>query len=94
MWDPPHTATESAKGAMALRALLVVLKLPQYEECLLGLGFDDVAAYATFDDADVEAMEEALRTAGVPPGHLEKIMRTVRQCQDPKLRHKKGDHIR
>ena len=64
----------------ALRAFLIALKVPQYEECVLGLGFDDVAAYFTFDNADVEAMEEALR---------EKIMRNMRQCQDPKLRHKK-----
>ena len=75
----------------ALRALLIALKVPQYEECVLGLGFDDVAAYFTFDNADVEAMEEALRSAGVPPGHLEKIMRNVRQCQDPTLRHKEGE---
>ena len=63
-------------------------KLPQYEECVLALGFDDVAAYATFDNEDVEAMEEALLTAGVPPGHVGKIVRTVRECQDPELRHK------
>ena len=77
---------------MALRAFLVALRLPQYEECVLGLGFDDVAAFATFDDDDVKEMEEALLTAGIPSGHVhEKIMRTVRACQDKELRHKKGE---
>ena len=75
---------------MALRALLVALKIPQYELMLIGLGFDDVAAFAAFDSDDVKEMENTLRTAGMPPGHLEKIMRTVRDCQDKEVRHKKG----
>ena len=75
---------------MALRAFLVALKLPQYEEVLLGTGFDDPGLFATFDQVDVQTMDEALRTAGVPPGHIERIMMAVRACQDPELRHKKG----
>ena len=73
---------------MALRAFLVALKVPQHELLMLGAGFDDVAAFVTFDNEDVKAMEETLRTAGVPPGHIEKIIRTVRDCQDKELRHK------
>ena len=75
---------------MALRAFLVALKVPQHELLMLGAGFDDVAAFVTFDNEDVKAMEETLRTAGVPPGHIEKIIRTVRDCQDKELRHKPG----
>ena len=74
----------------ALRAFLVALKLPQYEEVVLGAGFDDVAAYAAFDGEDVHTMDETLRTVGIPSGHVERIMHTVRACQDRELRHKKG----
>ena len=73
---------------MALRAFLVALRCPQHEEIMLGLGFDDVAAFATFDDDDVQAMEDTLLAAGIPIGHVqEKIMHTVRACQDKELQH-------
>ena len=72
----------------ALRAFLIALKVPQHEETLLGAGFDDVAAFATFDSDDVKSMEETLLAAGVPPGHHQKIMRTVRACQERELQHK------
>ena len=78
---------------MALRAFLVALKLPQYEEIVLGLGFDNVGDFATFDDEDVKNMKEALLAAGVPLGHVERIMDTVRKCQDSELRHKKGSSL-
>ena len=45
---------------MALRAFLIAHKLPQYEECFLGAGFDDVAAFAIFDGDDVKTMEQPL----------------------------------
>ena len=45
---------------MALRTLLIALKVPQYEEILLGAGFDDVASFATYNDDDVKTMEETL----------------------------------
>ena len=56
-WLRLASAPPLSARAMALRAFLVALELPQYEECVLALGFDDVAAYATFDNEDVEAME-------------------------------------
>ena len=56
---------------------------------MVGLGFDDVAAFATFDDDAVQTMEDTLLAAGIPRGHVqEKIMRTVRGCQDKELRNK------
>ena len=76
---------------MALRTLLIALKVPQYEEVLLGAGFDDVAAFATYDNDDVKTMEETLHAAGVLPGHIEKIMRVVRDCQDKEVRRKPGE---
>ena len=75
---------------MALRAWLVALKLPQYEEVVLGAGFTDIAAFATFDESDVQTMEETLLAAGMVPGHATRIMVAVRACQDPELQHKKG----
>ena len=74
----------------ALRAFLVALKMPQHELTMLGAGFDDVATFATFDDVDVQTMDETLLTAGIPPGHLKRIMDTVRACQDKELRLKRG----
>ena len=50
----------------------------------------DVATFATFDNADVETMQQVLLMAGIPPGHVERIMITVRACQDKELRHEKG----
>ena len=76
---------------MALRAFLIAHKLPQYEECFLGAGFDDVAAFATYDGEDVNTMEQTLHAAGVLPGHVDKIMRTVRDCQDKEVRRKPGE---
>ena len=74
----------------ALRAFLVALKMPQHELTMLGAGFDDVVTFATFDDVDVQTMDETLLTAGIPPGHLKRIMDTVRACQDKELRLKRG----
>ena len=75
---------------MALRAFLIALKLPQYEEILLGSGFDDVALFATFDNDDVKIMDKTLLTAGIPPGHVTRIMYSVCACQDKELRHNKN----
>ena len=53
---------------------------------MLASGFDDVAAFANFDDDAVADMQKTLLAAGLPPGHVhEKIMRTVRACQDKEL---------
>ena len=49
-----------------------------------------MATFATFDNADVETMQQVLLMAGIPPGHVERIMITVRACQDKELRHEKG----
>lgn len=76
---------------MALRALLIALKVPQYEEILLGAGFDDVAAFATYDDDDVKTMQETLHAAGVRPAHIDKIMDVVRACQDKEVRRGPGE---
>ena len=79
------------RGMSAVRALLIALKVPQYEEILVGAGFDDVAAFASFDSDDVKTMEETLLAAGVLPGHVhQKIMPIVRACQDKELQHKRG----
>ena len=75
---------------MALRAFLVALKLPQYEEVMLGTGFGDTSLFVTFDQEDLQTMREVLLTAGVPPGHVERITLTVAACQDKELRNKKG----
>ena len=53
---------------------------------MLASGFDDVAAFANYDDDAVADMQKTLLAAGLPPGHVhEKIMRTVRACQDKEL---------
>lgn len=79
---------------MALRAFLIILKLPQYEDFLLGAGFGDVAAYATFSDDDVETMEKTLLTAGMLPGHASRIMVMVRKYQDTAQQHKNGSPLK
>ena len=71
---------------MALRAFLTALRCPQHEQVMLASGFDDVTAFANFDDDAVADMQKTLLAAGLPPGHVhEKIMRTVRACQDKEL---------
>ena len=84
---PPPGATDRLT---ALRAFLVALKLPQYEEVMLGTGFGDTSLFVTFDQEDLQTMREVLLTAGVPPGHVERIMTTVGACQDKELRNKNG----
>ena len=78
---------------MALRALLIALKVPQYEELLIGAGFDDVAAFAIFDGDDVKTMEQTLHAAGVRPAHVDKIMDVVRACQDKEVRRGPGKQM-
>ena len=70
---------------MALRAFLTALKCPQHEAVLLGAGFDDVDAFAAFSNDDMENMALTLRSAGIPIGHVERIMITMRACQDKEL---------
>ena len=76
---------------MALRALLIALKVPQYEELLIGAGFDDVTAFAIFDGDDVKTMEQTLHAAGVRLAHVDKIMDVVRACQDKEVRRGPGE---
>ena len=60
-----------------LRSFLKPLKLEQHRDVMNAAGYEDVDDFSTFSSDDVAVMRDALASKGVPPGHVQKIVKAI-----------------
>ena len=65
----------------ALTSFLEKLKLQQHGVKLVELGFDDVDDFAKYGDSEIVSFQTECEKAGIPAGHVLKLVRAVRACR-------------
>ena len=64
-----------------LDSFLAKLKLQEHGVTLVNLGFDDVDDFANYADTDIVLFETLCKEAGIPAGHILKLVRALRACR-------------
>jgi hypothetical protein len=69
------------EGPSPVKAFLDPLSLTAYRDLLKKHGYDEPADFGNMTSEEVEAMKDTLSKAGMKPGHLGKLARTINQLR-------------
>ena len=70
-------AASPSPGPTTLEGFLEAIGLVKHLQCMVDAGYDDVMDFANMDGVERLTCSAALQKAGVPPGHVGKIMRAM-----------------
>lgn len=81
--DPTPMPPPEKSPEMALKAFMTSINLQKHLEHMEATGYDDVDDFRQMTASELDACASALASRGVPPGHVGRIIRAMRQVCTP-----------
>ena len=73
---------EKALHAFLAPLSVLPLALCRVRDALLKLGYDDVDDFPNYDEAALQGLRDNMATEGVPPGHVDKVVRAINKLRE------------